>query len=149
MAKLTPEQKLINQAAAKRRDKAYNLRKNAYRAALDAIKQCHQAGPEQQAALEADRARDAAINAHRAAKAALEAQIAELTREIKRLDADFEPVGEALQQTRQAAWSAAAAALRKAEKPLESEYADVASCWSAAGWKSFEEFLPEKDAPAP
>lgn len=143
MAKLTPEQKALNKEAVKLRDRAYTQRRNVYRAELDAALKVIDDGELAQATAAADSACNAAQAERDAACEALEAQIAALKQKLEDTRLAHRAVLNELHAARNAAWDARRAARSAAEAEVAAKYPDVASCWSAAGWKPFEEFLPQ------
>lgn len=141
-SKLTPEQKALNKEATKLRDRAYFKRKQAWRNEQDAIRQRLAAGPEGRAAKAADQALTAAVAERDAELAAVRAEIEALNRKLADLQKAHDAKIEPLRAERQATWRAHHNALQAAENALGATYSDVAGVWSAAGWKSFNEFLP-------
>lgn len=141
-SKLTPEQKALNKEATKLRDRAYFKRKQAWRNEQDAIRQRLAAGPEGRVAKAADQALTAAVAERDAELAAVRAEIEALNRKLADLQKAHDAKIEPLRAERQATWRAHHNALQAAENALDATYSDVAGVWSAAGWKSFNEFLP-------
>ncbi len=141
-SKLTPEQKALNKEATKLRDRAYFKRKSAWRNEQDATRQRLAEGPEGLAAKAADQALTVAMAERDAELAAVRAEIEALNRKLADLQKAHDAKIELLRAERQTTWRAHHDALQAAEKALNSAYPDVATCWSAAGWKSFHEFLP-------
>lgn len=141
-AKLTEEQKALNKEATKLRDKAYRARKGAWDKAMEEVKARIEAGPEAQAAKEADAALDAAMAARNEELAALEARIKALQQEMTERTAAHEVLLEPLREARRKAWDVHRNARTTAENEVCDAYPDVAQCWSAAGWKAIDEFLP-------
>lgn len=146
MAKLTPEQKALNKEAVKLRDRAYTQRRNAYRAEIEAALKIIDDGALAQATAAADSACNAAQAARDAACEVLEAQIAALKQKLEETQQAHRAVLHGLHATRNAAWDARRHARSAAEAEIAAKYPDVADCWSAAGWKPFEEFLPQVTA---
>lgn len=144
-AKLTEEQKALNKEATKLRDKAYRARKGAWNKAMEEVKARIEAGPEAQAAKEADAALDAAMAARNEELAALEARIKALQQEMTERTAAHEVLLEPLREARRKAWNVHRNARTTAENEVRDAYPDVAQCWSAAGWKAIDEFLPLVD----
>ena len=141
-SKLTPEQKALNKAATKLRDSAYHQRKSAYQAELKSADAVFASSDVVRAANEADDAFNTALEERNAALASIREQIAALQQNLTETERECNARLEPLKAARHAAWDAR----RKAEMALKVEvdekYPDVADCWSAAGWKSFNEFLP-------
>lgn len=142
MAKLTPEQKALNKQATKLRDKAFNERKNAYRAEVDAANKAIDESELAQATRDADQAFNVALEQRNEAVGAIEAQMAALKRQLDDVRREHTSVIDGLAAQRTAAWNARHSARRAAEAATAAQYPDVADCWSAAAWKPFEEFLP-------
>lgn len=141
-SKLTPEQKALNKEATKLRDRAYFKRKNAWSEEREAIRQSLATGPEGVAAKAADQAMTVAMAEREAELAAVRAEIEALNRKLADLQKAHDAKIEPLHAERQATWRAHHNALQAAENALDAAYSDVAKCWSAAAWKSFNEFLP-------
>lgn len=140
--KLTPEQKALNKEATKLRDRAYNTRKNAWRAEMDNARATVENGPEGKAWKAANEALEKALSVREAELAAIQAQIDTLQRKLAEVQAEQDALVEPCREARERAWKVSHQAQKAAEEEVESRYTDVARCWSAAGWKSFEEFLP-------
>lgn len=142
MAKLTPEQKALNKEATKLRDKAFRERSNAYDKERDAVKKQIEDGPLMKAARDADMAFNGAIDARNQVEADIKAQIKELQRKLEQNLKDHEPGINAARAVRTAAWDAKHKAENAAIAKVDAKYPDMARRYSAAAWKSFEEFLP-------
>lgn len=142
MAKLTPEQKALNKEATKLRNKAFNQRKGAYRAEIDAAQKAIEGSAVAQAALEADKAVNDALAARDAAVADIEAQLHVLTLKLAETKREYAYIIEPLSAARKAAWDQKMKAQKEAEAAVKAKYPDVADCWSATAWKPYEEFLP-------
>ena len=145
-AKLSPEQKALNKEATKLRDRAYNARKRAHRVELEAAQQAIDSGPAAQAAREADQAFEVALAAKSTAVAEVEAQIKALAAKLEETKQAHDALIAPLRAARSAAWDGKRKAQQEAEATVAAKYPDVAHVWSAAGWKSFEEFLPQVTA---
>lgn len=142
MAKLTPEQKALNKEATKLRDRAFRERSNAYDKERDAVKKQIEDGPLMKAARDADARSNELTEARNKAEADIKAQIRELQRKLDQTRIDHEPGINAARAVRTAAWDAKHKAENAAIAKVEAKYPDMVGCYSAAAWKSFEEFLP-------
>lgn len=142
MEKLTPEQKALNKEATKLRDKAFNQRKSAYRAEIDAALKVVEGSVVAKAMLESSKACEDALAARDAAVADIEAQIKALMLKVAETKREHEAIIEHLSAARKAAVDQKRKAQLEAESAVKAKYPDVADCWSAAAWKPYEEFLP-------
>lgn len=143
--KVTPEQKLLNKEAVKARQKAFTARKNAWRAEREKRAKLVDDGPLGAARYDSNQAFEDAWQAREAEMADLKAQIAALQQKLKDAAKDHDDRAAPLKAARDAAWSAHYAAKLAAEKSVDAQYPDVASCYTAAAWKPLDEFLPHPD----
>ncbi|GBG14522.1 multidrug transporter [Novimethylophilus kurashikiensis] len=141
--KLTESQKALNKEATRLRNKAYNARKAAFYAAVDAAEQTIRDGALGAASDSSSKALDAAITQRNAALAEIRAQIEVLTAKLAETEAAYSPVLSELRAVRDDAYTKLRAAEREVRQKIEQDYADVADCNSATQWKDFEEFLPD------
>lgn len=141
-SKLTPEQKALNKAATKLRDSAYNQRKSAYRAEQDSADVVFASSDVVRAANKADDAYNMALAKRNAAVDFIEAQIASLQQKLSDTKRECNARLEPLKSARHTAWDARRKAEANLKAAVDEKYPDVADCWSAAQWKSFNEFLP-------
>ena len=142
MAKITPEQKLINKEAAKLRDRAFNERKQAYQDEMAAMEVAIETSPSGELAKTTREALDAACTARNQEIDRFYSEIAALKEKLKQAEARHESIIEPLRRERESAWSDKSRSTHAAGEEIKSRYPDVADCWSAASWKDFKEFLP-------
>lgn len=140
--RLSPEQKAINKEATRLRDNAYRDRRRQFDEALAAARDRVNQSDFKSAALSADAALAQASAARTATLRAIDAEIAELQRRRKLVEAERDQEIGTAKKARDAAWAAFRSAFSAAEAEVKARYQDIASFYTAAAWKSFEEFLP-------
>lgn len=143
MAKVTPEQKAINKEATKLRDRAFKVRRDEYRAKLESAEAEIKAGDLAKAAQEANQKLDDAIEAKRKEVQAIQDRIEELNALLKATEAKHEQLIDPLKTAWDVSRDQLRAAEREASDAIDAAYPDVARCFYAAAWKSFEEFIPQ------
>jgi len=135
MAKLTPEQKEANKVATKERDKAYRARRKAYSAEIEAAEKAAEASPEHSEWEQANNNLKQAIEARNQAVSEIDKKIEELQRLRDSVQAEHNEKIEVIQDARRIAFGAQNELKSKLKSAVSEKYADVANCYSAAGWK--------------
>jgi chromosome segregation ATPase len=135
MVRLTAEQKEANKVATKERTQAFNVRRKAYREALDAAEEKARQSPEQAALEAANAARTAAFDARTAALADIDAQIAQLQERRRQLEAEHDVTIEAARTQTNAAWSAQQAVAKQLKGQVEAVFPDMVDVWYQSQWQ--------------
>lgn len=141
-SKLTPEQKVLNKEAGKLRDAAFKQRRDAYRSEMDTAKSVIESGELGKSAQAAYAAFDAAISAREAAASAIKEKIRALEEELTRVMAEHKVTIDLAKESRDVTFKKKSKAILEAEEVVNAKYPDMDGCYSAAGWKSIDEFVP-------
>lgn len=118
--------------ATKLRDKAYRARRSEFEAVRDAAKN-------------ADAAMDAALEKRNEELAAITRQIEALQQQLRDTEKKHDGLLQPLRENRRQAWAAYSQVERAARQSAEEAFPDVASVFSGAAWKDFNEFIPQVD----
>ena len=140
MAKLTEAEKVANKAASKRRNEAFKVRQEEFRGARNAAEAAVEAGAMAKAYHQSSAATDALLAERNAVRqnfldqiALLQQQMAEaVTSRQDKIDAAKRHEREVEKDYRQQ--------LREARDAVDAKYPDMKDVWSAAAWKSLDEF---------
>lgn len=141
-SKVTPEQKALNKDAKKLRDAEFKRRRDAYRSEMDAARSVIASGDLGKSAEVAYRAFDVAISARNAAASAIKEKIRALEEELARVMAEHRVTIDQAKETRDLAHKRKFEAILEAEEVINTKYPEMDGCYSAAAWKSLDEFLP-------
>jgi hypothetical protein len=135
MARLTAAQKEANKVAAKERTQAFNVRRKAYREALDAAEEKAKQSPEQVALDAATAVRSAAFDARDRALWDIDAHIALLQDKRKQLEVEHGAKIDAARKQTDAAWSAQQAVAKQLKGQVEAVYPDMVDVWYQSQWR--------------
>lgn len=141
-SKVTPEQKALNKDAKKLRDAEFKRRRDAYRSEMDAARSVIASGDLGKSAEVAYRAFDVAISARNAAASAIKEKIRALEEELSRVIAEHKAILDQAKEARDVTFNRKYKATLEAEGAVNAKYPDMDGCYSAAAWKSIDEFLP-------
>lgn len=140
MSKVTEEQKALNKAASKLRSAAFKSRRKAYDLARSEA-QAAVANSELAArARQADEEAKAFDERHQRECQSLREQIEALNTQLAALMKS--PERERVHERRRTVSREYHAKRRQAEEAVEEKFADVCSIFTAAAWRSLDEFLP-------
>lgn len=140
--KLPPEQKALNKEAMKLRDAAFKERRNAYQSEMEAAEDAIKSGEIGKAADDAYAVMESLIDARNSAVSIIEKKIRLLQEEMARVTKEHGVIIDEAKAKRDATGSLKRNAIYEAREAVEAKYPDMANCFSAAAWKSIDEFLP-------
>lgn len=140
MAKLTEAEKAANKAASKRRNEAYKVRQEEFRAARNAAEAAVEAGAMATAYHQCRKDVDTLLTERNAVQQKFRDQIALLQQQMAEAVTSRQDKIDAAKRHEREVEKDYHQQLREARDAVAAKYPDMKDVWSAAAWKSLDEF---------